>query len=487
VVRGGAGILYGPLQYNDFGGGMTTGYTVSPSQVSHNGFDPAFQIDDGMPAFTPPPNEDAGQYNGSFVPGSWITKDAGLPATLYGWNMQIQHQLAQDLVATVGYIGNHATNLASNLLNPNNMPQKYFSMGDSLYQSFDGNSQGVAAPFPQFVQNWGGNPQLQAALRPFPQYDFIDQGCCLENVGMSSYNALIASVARRYHQGLNLQVSYTWSKTFTDADSAIPGVHSGNWIQNMNTDNLHQEKAVSTYDLRHILVFSGLYELPFGKGKPFLNHGIASAILGGWELGTVQRMQSGQPMSFGCASGIPGFQNCIRFSRVPGVPLKSAVYKTGAKNIQPFVVVPPGGSLDPAVNTMFNAEYSNVARDGSPVAGAPYAFYDLNNNYNRDCTTDSISYCHGGVNQPYQLPNNLPRVTDEVRAPPYFNNDLSIIKTIPFYENYTLSIKAEFLNTFNEHTFGVPDLQPYDWGAFGLPNNTINGPRNMQLTARFQF
>ena len=486
VVRGGAGIIYGPLLYSDFGGGMATGFTVNPSAPSHNGFDPSFEIDNGMPTFTPPPNEDPGIYNGSFVPGSYIKKDAARPATVYNWNMEIQHQLATDLIATVGYIGNHSTDLNSNLLNPNNMPTKYFGLADALYQPFAGNSAGIQAPFPEFLQNWGGNPQLQQALRPFPQYDFIDQGCCLENVGMSSFNALVASVQRHYHQGLNLQVSYTWAKTFTDADSALPNVGQ-RVVQDMHVENLHLERAVSWLDLRHTLVLSGLYELPLGKGKQYLNHGLLSQIAGGWEVGTVERMQSGQALSFGCATGIPGFQNCIRFSRVPGSSLKSAVYRSGPKHLKPFVVVGPGGSLDPTVNTMFNLEYSDVARPGSPVAGAPIAFYDVNNNYNRDCTTATLSYCNGSLNQPWQFPTGLPRTTSEIRLPAYFNNDISIIKKFPFYENYTLSIKAELLNAFNQHSFGQPDLQPYDAGSFGLPTYTVNGPRNIQLTARFQF
>ncbi|UWZ85843.1 TonB-dependent receptor [Occallatibacter riparius] len=494
VVRGGSGILYGPLVYNDFGGGMTTGYTVNPAFPSHNGFDPSFQIDAGIPAYAPPPNEDPGIYNGSYLPGSYITKNAGRPATVYNWNLQVQQQLAQDLIATLGYIGNRATNLASNLLNPNNMPQKYFSMGDALYQPFVGNSQGVQAPFPEFVQNWGGNPQLQAALRPFPQYDFIDQGCCLENVGQSSFNAMIATVQRHFHQGLNMQVSYTWGKTFSNSDGAVPGVHIGNnWVQDMNTDNLKQEKAVSVFDLRHQLVLSGLYELPFGKGKMWMNHGIAATLLGGWEVGTVQRIQSGQPISFGCAWGIPGFQNCIRFSRVANAPLKSPAYAKGAKHLQPiWLPLTPSDHADPNAQSMFNAEFSNVKQNGSDIAGSTIAFYDLNNNYNRDCQGSDpkadkyISYCNGGLDQPYQLPTTMPRVTDEIRDPPYFNNDLSVLKKFAFYENYTLSIKAEFLNTFNQHTFGTPDLQPYDLG-FGVPTYTINGPRNMQLTARFVF
>ena len=487
VLRGGAGILYGPLVYGDFGGGTVTGYTANPNASSHNGFDPAFQIDDGMPAFTPPPDEDPGYYNGNYLPGSYITPSAGRPATVYNWSLQVQQQLAEDLLFTVGYIGNHSTDLASNLLNPNNMPKSDFSLGDALYQPFLNNTAGVALPFPGFLQNWGGNPALQSALRPFPQYDFIDQGCCLENVGMSSFNSLIASVQRRYRQGLNLQASYTWGKTFTDADSALPNNGVG-VSQDMDTDNLHHEKAISAMDIRHTFVVSALYELPFGKGKRFLNHGVLSQVVGGWELGTVERMQSGQPLSFGCEWGIPGFQNCIRFSKVPGASLKSAVYRRGANHINPFVVVPNGGSVDPNANTMFNLEYNDVTRSDSPVPDAAIAFYNTNHNYARDCTSATLSNCNSpGLNQPYSFGTGIPRTTSEVRTPPYFNNDLSIIKRFPIYERYTLSVKAEFLNSFNQHTFNIPDLQPNDYGSFGLPTGTVNTPRNVQLTARFVF
>jgi hypothetical protein len=481
------GIIYGPLVYDDFGGSMVTGYTASPNAPSPNGFDPSFDIDAGMPAFTPPPDLDPGYYNGSYLPGSYIAPTAARPATVYNWNLEVQHQLANDLLLTIGYIGNHATDLESNLLNPNNMPMSDFSLGDALYQPFIGNSAGIALPFPGFLKNWGGNPALQSALRPFPQYDFIDQGCCLENVGMSSFDALVVSVTRHFRQGLNLQTSYTWGKTFTDADSALP--NSGVGVsQDTDTDDLHKEKAISAQDLRHQLVVSGLYELPFGKGKRFLNHGVASQILGGWELGTVQRMQSGQPLSFGCGWGIPGFQNCIRFSKYQGASLKSAVYKRGAKQMNVFVVVPPNGSLDPTVDTMFNLEYNDVTRAGSPVAGDPIGFYDQNDNYARDCTKSaSFPNCNGSPNLPYSFGVGIPRTTSEVRTPPYFNNDFSVIKRFPLYETYTLSLKAEFLNTFNQHTFSIPDLQPYDYGTFGLPGGTVNTARNMQFTARFTF
>src|SRR5438874_10958960 len=78
-----------------------------------------------------------------------------------------------------------------------------------------------------------------------------------------------------------------------------------------------------------MFVLSYIYELPVGKGKKFLNKGgITDRVLGGWQIGGVQRYQSGQPLSFGCNGGqffefIPGYNGCIRFNRAPGQPLLS--------------------------------------------------------------------------------------------------------------------------------------------------------------------
>jgi hypothetical protein len=81
----------------------------------------------------------------------------------------------------------------------------------------------------------------------------------------------------------------------------------------------------------------------------------------------------------------------------------------------------------------------------------------------------------------------LPRTTSVVRTPAYFNNDLSIIKKFPVWESFAFSFKVELLNAFNQHTFSIPDLQPYDYGSFGLPTGTVNTPRNVQLTGRITF
>ncbi|GAC1437603.1 MAG: hypothetical protein NVS1B11_01880 [Terriglobales bacterium] len=80
---------------------------------------------------------------------------------------------------------------------------------------------------------------------------------------------------------------------------------------------------MSYQDIPHTFVLSYVYELPIGPGKRFLSHGVASKVLGGWQVGGVQRYQSGQPLAYACATGVPGYDGCIRYDRVPGQPLRT--------------------------------------------------------------------------------------------------------------------------------------------------------------------
>ena len=456
VFRGGAGIMYGPLQYSDFGGSMNTGYRANPS-FPNNGFDPSFQLDNGYPAFAQPPNLDPGIFNGAPVSGSYIEAQYGRPAMISEWTIQLQQQVAQDLIMTVGYVGNKAQNLHSNIQNINNIDQQYFGLGNHLTDQVTGNTVGVSEPFAGFNALWNGG-QVQQALRPFPQYGFIDTGCCLQNVGMSSYEALLVSLERRFRDGLNLLASYTWAKQITNSDSLLPNQGVG-VAQVQNVNNLHAEKAVSAQDVPNTVVLSWLYELPFGHGKHWLNHGIASYVAGGWELGGVQRYMSGQPFSFCCASGIPGFENQIRFDRVSGSDLKSPAYHQGHLN-------PIGAqTADPSTNSLFNLDTQRQPNGG--------AFFDQNAVANRG------QYGAFGL-------GDMPRVTGEVRTPAYYNEDFSILKNTPIYENIVFQLKFELLNAFNRHTFSIPDSGPND-NLFGVPTGLVNTPRNIQITGRINF
>ena len=474
VVRGGMGILYGPLQYSDFGGSMNTGYRSNPSFPSKNGFDPSFAIDSGYPAFAQPPDLDPGYFNATFVSGSWIMPQYGKPAAIYDWDLQIQHQLATDLIATVGYVGNEGQNLHSNLENPNNISIKDLQYGDVLNQQLASNTGGVTPPFPGYYTLWGNGITVQQALRPFPQYDFIDSGCCLQNVGHASYDALLASLQRQFRQGFNLQVSYTWSKSITDADSLLP--NNGNGVpQDQDVWDLHKEKSISFQDVPQQVVISYLYDLPWGKKRMFLNNGPLANLLGGWELGGIQRYMSGQPMGFCCASGIPGFENAIRFNTIPGKTIKSAIYSKGAKSIDPFNT---SMGTDPLVNSMFNGAISNLQYPTGSAQQQSAAFYDQN-----------LPANPGGVPSrgtgPFTL-GDTPRVDGVARLPDFFDEDFSLLKDTTLHENLALQLKFEFINALNHHTWNYPDQGPAD-PTFGIPTATLQNPRNIQVTGKILF
>ncbi len=472
VFRGGYSIYYAPLTYGDFGQALTDGFTASPSFNSSDSFTPALLLDSGIPAFPPPPNLDPAQDNGGSGGGfggvTYLAPSYGRPGMVQNWSLELEHQIAPDLILSVGYIGQHATRLRSSLAQINNLNPKFFGLGNNLNVAITdptATSLGISAPFPEFTALYGpGN--ISQALRPFPQYQSINTDCCLENLGQSTYHALETKLERRFHNGLNLLASYTFSKTLTDADSALPAFvtfSGGGSVQ--NSYNLKNEKSLSYQDIPHTFVLSYIYELPVGKGKKFLNKGgITDKVLGGWQVGGVQRYQSGQPTAFGCATGIPSYDGCVRYNRVPGQKLltSSSSFNTGT-------IQSNGGGAgcdeDPATGLftpkMNSVNYFNCAAFQDPNAPGLVA---------------ARGYTFG----------NMPRITGEVRTSAYVNEDFSIMKRVSLFEAHSLILKAELFNAFNRHTFSRPDTGVQS-GTFGSSGFAINNPRNVQFTLRYQF
>lgn len=456
VIRGGYAIEYAPLFYADGGVDMGAGYYSNPGFTSINTFTDAFNANDGFPAFAAPPVLNPSFFEGTTVTTNYIRASMNRPGMTQQYTLQVQYEIAPDLLFTIGYDGERGTHLRSNLENINNIPKSDFALGNNLSRTLATNTAGITAPFPGFYTLFGNSVQTAQALRPYPQYKQIQTNCCLQNIGQSTYNGLLSSLQRRFRNGLNLQVSYTWSKNMTDADSIVLNTTALSNIQ--DPTNLRGEKAVSTQSIPQVLVASFIYELPFGKKQRYLNQGLVSMIAGGWQAGAIIRYQSGTPISFGCAPSIPGWDNCIRFNQAPGSSLQSAVSKAG--KINPFIVTSKGA--DPNVNTMFNL---NTTRD--PVHGA---FVDPNGARN------------GGA---YQL-GTMSRVESALRLNPYYNEDISVIKNTPISERVDFQLKLELLNAFNRHAFASPDITPTD-NLFGVPTSTLGTPRNLQLTGRIRF
>ena len=161
------------------------------------------------------------------------------------YNFGIQQELARDLVFDVAYVGNRGLKLpAFRNLNPITL---HF------------NAQGAPV---------AGLRELDAVgLRGDIQY--------LENIGISNYNSLQAKVERRFSGGLTFAGSYTWGKALTDSvdhlstSGAGNGVDVGAFREPQNPANRRAEYGPAEFDVTHRFVFSGVWQLPFGRARAF--------------------------------------------------------------------------------------------------------------------------------------------------------------------------------------------------------------------------
>lgn len=470
VLRGGYGIYYSALSYSDFGDSLTSGTSVTPDFRTQDNFGlgTAQPLDAGFPSFTPPSNAaDPALLNGQFP--NYVAPEYGRPGMVQNWSLEIQHQLATDLILSVGYVGTRGTRLRSNLVQTNSIDPRYYVLGSKLsdpVNTAEGQatlaSLGITEPS-WFRPLYGDSEPIGQLLRPFPQYQDISTGT-LENVGQSTYHALQAKLERRFRNGLNLLASYTFSKTLTDADSTFPtfSAFASNNFGAQNPFNLKSEKALSYQDTPHSVVISYLYELPAGPGKKYLNHGVASVVLGGWQVGAVHRYQTGSPVIMNSFAPSPPFSGGnFKYSLVPGV----AIYSPDKSSFNPEL---PTGCSENSVDGTFT---SNTTNNYFNCA----AFIDQN--------------APGLVAQRGYTFGNLPLTLGNVRSDSYFSEDFAIVKRTAITEGQSLILKVDIPNAFNRHIFGTLDgfVGSSTFGVPKGPRGVINASRVIQITLRYQF
>jgi len=192
-------------------------------------------------------------------------------------------------------------------------------------------------------------------------------------------------------------------------------------------------------------------------------------IVGGWQIGGIQRYESGQPISFGCATAPPAYGECIRFDQIPGTSILSDAFKSGHWN--------------PITDPIFNSiDLPNVVNAGQAAFDDP----------NSPTHVAARGYVFG----------NTPRVFGNIRMKPYLSEDFSFIKRTKITETKDLNLQITMINAFNRHIWNRPeDLNPYDSQltsrAFGLMQITnfsnLGGgsylllPRKIQLQLKFEF
>lgn len=172
------------------------------------------------------------------------------------WNFGVQHQIANDTVLTVNYVGSGSRRLdIGGFYNVATTP------GPGNFRE--------RAPFPY--------------IRP-TYYD--------RSWGRGNYNGLQILLDKRFRSGFAYMVNYTYSKSIDIGCSGWYGVE-GCSIQDPYKFN--NDRSVSGFDLTQVATMNFVYDMPFGKGKRFSTNTAADHVLGGWRVNGIIRLSSGQP------------------------------------------------------------------------------------------------------------------------------------------------------------------------------------------------
>ena len=201
------------------------------------------------------------------------------------WNVEVQRQLTPTMLVAAAYVGSKNGRLP------------YSGFANTARQA----SRNTCAAS-DAACNAAFNASVDA-LRPMPWVNAnINYS---QSIGYSNYNALQARFQRRFSNGLHSLVSYTWGKSI-DVSSGYFNVENGpgggSTIQNYY--DMSTARGVSSYDITHFLSWATVYELPFGRGRKWLQSGPASLILGNWQANYIFQARSGQPYNLQVAGDL---------------------------------------------------------------------------------------------------------------------------------------------------------------------------------------
>lgn len=291
----------------------------------------------------------------------------------------------------------------------------------------------------------------------------------LSNLGRFNYNSMQVEVRRRFADGFQLQGNYTFSKNLTNSQGAQTNGTGDTQnrfdpqLDNLNPD-LEFSRAIS--DQTHKFNLNAVYELPFGKGKRFLNEGLVGTLLGNFTMSGIFQIGSGAPITFtdvrGTLNRVGRSNRQTALTRLSKEELKNLVGVFRTQN-GVFFINPTALGRDPVTGLLL------PGRDGRGVSGE----------------FDATPF-QGQVffrNAPGQT-SFLERAI--VDSPTFYNLDLTLIKRFVFGERYSVQLQADAFNVFNTTNFVVGQSQDINSVNFGRITGTFS-PRVLQLSARFNF
>ncbi len=398
ALRGGFGIFYGGLE--------STGYWPNLGENYPFQFTGTFNPAACGPNSCPTDGITIGNGFSSIIAAGFASNTTGLTMrgaeinqkTPYteGWNLSAERGLSNDMVATLGYVGN---------------------VGRHLIALIDANSP-LAAAAP------GQGDQHQ---RPFP-----DAGGSSNQVngGESEYHALQAKLEKRMSHGYNLLATYTWAHSIDDVDTPLGSNGDAGNIDYYLVP-LQFDRSQSPWDTRHRLTFNGLYQLPFGRGRAMLNHnGFADAIVGGWSANAMFTAQSGNYFTV--------YTNSISTP----ANLSARALQTG----NPYA----GGGSAPGNNASISCPSSvkNPTHWYNPCA--------FENPWNAAASGDHPLLAGNFVTDWPSIEGYIGGRRNQIAGPGFERVNMSIFKSFALYHEHTLDFRTDVFNLFNTPALANP-------------------------------
>jgi hypothetical protein len=445
VIRAFAGILYSGTQNTNVDFASRYGYQAAGEPLPTSRFGVYYNWDQPFPqsVLGKTPNTDPTSQNGKAAEGQQPNGVAYAPAN-YMWSLSIQRELPFAVLAEAAYLSNNMKH-GTDRLQLNYLPQQYWALGPLLdlpLNSPQVKAAGFGAPYPGFDTT----QSLYQALRPYPQYlDVLEDAT---NGTSSTYHALILKAQKRFSSGLSFLANYTVSKYITDSEWAPGAFGALPTIAN----NRRLDKGVYKFDIPQRFVLSYSYDLPFGKGKKYLNHSrIVDMAVGGWTITGIQQYQSGIPASFTGSfnTSIPTITGLA--NRVLGVPTRSNL---SCSDMQ---------YGNPAKDYLFNAgNPKEAAATGRPLAFSPAGDYQV---------------------------GNMPRIDPQARQCGSENENVALFKSFTIRESLRVRFGAESFNLLNRHSWVSGNLgQVITAPNFGeIVPSQPNGPRTVRIKLRIEF
>jgi outer membrane receptor protein involved in Fe transport len=392
LVTSAYGIFYEPY-YTGQGGPLQSPISAPPYlQTQQISLGPA-----GL-NFADPYNGNPPPANTFATPLTNLTLTARLPLPYaQDWDLNMQRSLGKDLLLEVGYVGTKGTKLPRFIeANPAIYIPGFDSLGDPLSTPGNADQRRIHSG---------------CTLADPPSTCQFSSTGLIAGIANSSYNALEASLRKRFSHGLSFLASYTYSKAIDDVSSFnISGSSSvqvaGENDLAQNPFNLAAERGPSLFDARHRLVFSYQWSLPFWQHP----QGWYQRTLGGWQLNGIATAMSGTPFTVFDSTDVSE--------------------QGGAPEI-----------------TGFSANRPNLVAGQNPNAGPRTVGAWLNANAFARITPDP--------NSPVQQFGTEGR--NAALGPRYANWDFAASKTIHVTESKEFEFRAEFFNVLNHTNFHLPN------------------------------